>query len=155
MCSAAPGGSQLCIAVEPLLGPPAAPFILDPHNATPLSPPATAQLADKRRELVVVQRVPSLAGINIQVAAAAHVLSEEDDSAEQPGSSSGLKGCSDGCDRLLEYRCGRYLYSPALNTFLPIPGVPTDFAGQLHRVATSRSIQGEGTGWAAAGPPVR
>jgi hypothetical protein len=102
---------------------------------------APLQLVDKRRDLVRVQRVPSFSGINIQVAAT-HVLSEDDAVPDQAAGLSGLKG-GDGYGRLLEYRCGRYLYSEALNTFLPIPGLPADFDGQLHRVASSRNIQSE------------
>ena len=105
---------------------------------------ALLQLVDGARELVPVQRLPAFSGINIQAAAATHVLSE-DDAAEDEHEQHNLKGSSGsstGLDRLLECRCGRYLYSEGLDTFLPVPGLAPGFPGQLHRLA-SRRISGE------------
>ncbi|GAB4820540.1 hypothetical protein N2152v2_007586 [Parachlorella kessleri] len=103
-------------------------------------------LVDGARELVPVQRLPGFSGINIQAAAATHVLSEED-AAEDEQEQHNLKGSgggssSSGLDRLLECRCGRYLYSEGLDTFLPVPGLAPGFAGKLHRLA-SRRISGQ------------
>lgn len=109
------------------------------------------QLVDRRRELVRVQLVPSFTGTVVAGGEPQHVLCDEvlppaaggeDEGGALKGFSGAGSGLSDGLDRLLEYRCGRYLYSEAQATFLPIPGLPTDFASQLHRVATDRSIQG-------------
>lgn len=96
------------------------------------------QLADQRRELVAVQVVPAFSGVQVQ--AGVHVLSEDE---VVEGSAAGSPH-GDGFDRLLEFRCARYLYSPAEDTFLPIPGLAPDFAARLHRIATSKSIQGKG-----------
>ena len=116
------------------------------------------QLVDRRRELVRVHRMPALCGVSVSADArpppATHVLCEEEHEEEHEGGA--LKGggpaaggsCGDGFDRMLEYRCGRYLYSEAQATFLPIPGLPSGFGAQLHRVASSRGIQG---GWPGAG----
>lgn len=52
-----------------------------------------------------------------------------------------LKG-GDGYDRLLEFRCGRYLFHHGKGTFLPVPALPADFGTTLHGVAGSRNIKG-------------
>eukprot|EP00775_Hariotina_reticulata_P010483 gene10483-10642_t len=39
--------------------------------------------------------------------------------------------------RLLEYRCGRYFYVEAADTFMPVPDVPVNFNAQLMNSATA------------------
>ena len=100
-----------------------------------------------------MQKLPaSFGSIDIQAngsssAAAApppHVLSEDElplSSGLAPSDTVALKG-GDGYDRLLEYRCGRYLYNAVQATFLPVPAMPDDFGTTLHAVAGSRNIKG-------------
>lgn len=40
-------------------------------------------------------------------------------------------------ERLLEFRCGRYFYVDAMDTFLPVPDVPKDFNKQLRTSAAA------------------
>lgn len=114
----------------------------------PLHPPPHSQLVDKQQDLVRVQRLASFNSINIQASAGSsgpHVLSEEE--SPMAGSPAGvaditpLKG-GDGYDRLLEYRCGRYLFHHGEATFLPVPALPADFGPALAAVAASRNIKG-------------
>lgn len=85
-----------------------------------------------------------------------HVLSEDESPIASPtvAATAPLKG-GDGYDRLLEYRCGRYLYHHAQATFLPVPDMPHDFAATLHTVAGSRNIKGAATQRGRAGAPSR
>lgn len=110
------------------------------------APAAAPQLADKQQDLVRVQRSASFNSINIQASASVHAHSHvlcEDESPLAPRlpDTAPLKG-GDGYDRLLEYRCGRYLFHHAQGTFLPVPPLPADFAAALAAVAGSRNIKG-------------
>ena len=102
------------------------------------------QLADKQQDLVRVQRSASFNSINIQASASvhSHVLCEDESplAAALPDTAP-LKG-GDGYDRLLEYRCGRYLFHHGQGTFLPVPPLPADFPTGLAAVAGSRNIKG-------------
>jgi hypothetical protein len=108
---------------------------------------------DKQQDLVRVQRMASFNSINIQASSSAshhshsHVLSEDElplaaAAAAAAADTAALKG-GDGYDRLLEYRCGRYLYHHGEATFLPVAAMPADFAATLHTVAGSRNVKGE------------
>jgi hypothetical protein len=115
-----------------------------------LSPLVTVQSVDRQQDLVWVQRLASFNSINIQANGStslhhpSHVLAEEEEELPLAAAAAPLKG-GDGYDRLLEYRCGRYLYHHGRATFLPVPAMPADFATTLHSVAGSRNIKG---GWA-------
>ncbi|EFN58732.1 hypothetical protein CHLNCDRAFT_140417, partial [Chlorella variabilis] len=113
-------------------------------------------LVDRHEDLVRVQKMASFSSISIQANGSAslslsassshhhhhHVLSEDESPIASPtvAATAPLKG-GDGYDRLLEYRCGRYLYHHAQATFLPVPDMPHDFAATLHTVAGSRNIK--------------
>ncbi|KAI3436891.1 hypothetical protein D9Q98_006299 [Chlorella vulgaris] len=107
-------------------------------------------LLDSHQDLVRVHRLASFNSINIQANGTAsqhqahhHVLLDESESPlALADPSAALKG-GDGYDRLLEYRCGRYLYHHGLATFLPVPDMPDDFAAALHSLAGSRNIKGQ------------
>ncbi|PRW55974.1 Ca-transporting ATPase [Chlorella sorokiniana] len=104
-------------------------------------------LADKQQDLVRVQRSASFNSINIQASASvhahAHVLCEDESPlAGRLPDTAPLKG-GDGYDRLLEYRCGRYLFHHGQGTFLPVPPLPADFPTSLAAVAGSRNIKGQ------------
>lgn len=110
------------------------------------------QLVDKQQELVRVQKTASFNSINIQASSGSatgagllptHVLAEDETPVGTPmmADVSLLKG-GDGYDRLLEYRCGRYLYNHAQGTYLPVPAMPADFSATLRGVAGSRNIKG-------------
>ena len=127
--------------------------------------PGAAQLVDKRQDLVRVQRLASFNSINIQASAAgaAHVLADDESptagaAAEALAAGTApLKG-GDGMDRLLEYRCGRYLFHHGEATFLPVPPLPTDFGPALAAVAGSRNVKGaaaRGGGRARGCTPLR
>lgn len=95
---------------------------------------------DKRQDVVPVSRLPSFASISIQ-ASSSPVLHGDDSIAPFPATGIGIKG--DGCDRMLEYRCGRYLYSHSVGTFLPVPSVPEGFIDELMGASNSRRIKGQ------------
>jgi hypothetical protein len=105
---------------------------------------------DRQQDLVRVQKMATLNSINIQAnssatAAAPHHLLVEDESpmaSPTMAATAPLKG-SDGYDRLIEHRCGRYLYHHGQATFLPVPAMPDTFVTTLHTVAGSRNIKGE------------
>lgn len=99
-------------------------------------------LVDKQQEVTRVLRLPSFTSVNIQASAALD-LGDDPAAAFSSTSSSGggLKG--DAVDRMLDYRCGRYLFSDALGTFLPVPPVPEGFIEELNAAATSRRIKGQ------------
>lgn len=128
-----------------------------PPPATPA--PTPLQLVDRHQDLVRVRRLASFNSIDIQASAGGlaahhhHVLSEEESPLAGGGPGAGLswpglaadtaplKG-GDGYDRLLEYRCGRYLFHHGQQTFLPVPAVPPDFGPSLAAVAGSRNVKG-------------
>lgn len=119
-----------------------------PGAPTHSTPPRRPQLADKQQDLVRVQRSASFNSINIQASASvhsAHVLCEDESplagALPLPLDTAPLKG-GDGCDRLLEYRCGRYLFHHGQAAFLPVPPLPADFPASLAAVAGSRNIKG-------------
>lgn len=90
-------------------------------------------LADGRQELVHVTRLPALLSVTISRSPSSpHVLHEDEIQEEDVPV---LKG--DGCDRLLEYRCGRYLFSHAEQTFFPVPGLPKDFPATVRALAAA------------------
>lgn len=93
-------------------------------------------LVDKQQDLVRVSRLASFASINIQASGAVHVHADSGPT----DASAGIKG--DGFDRVLEYRCGRYLFSYATGTFLPVPPVPGGFVEELNAAAVSRRVKG-------------
>ncbi|KAL4457986.1 hypothetical protein ABPG75_012851 [Micractinium tetrahymenae] len=105
---------------------------------------------DKQQELARVQKLASFNSINIQASsaggAATHVLAEDETPVATPTAladvTAALKG-GDGYDRLLDFRCGRYLYHHGQATFLPVPAMPDDFAATLRGVAGSRNIKGQ------------
>ena len=131
-----------------------APSARPPRLRPPLCvPPLCKQLVDKQQDLVRVQRMASFNSINIQASSSAshhahsHVLSEDElplaaAAAAAAADTAALKG-GDGYDRLLEYRCGRYLYHHGEATFLPVAAMPADFAATLHTVAGSRNVKGK------------
>ena len=98
-----------------------------------------------------MQKLASFNSINIQASSSAsshhavHTLCEDESLPGSPDIATAvvaaLKG-GDGYDRLLEYRCGRYLYHHGQATFLPVPAMPDDFGSALHAVAGSRNIKG-------------
>ena len=109
-----------------------------------------------------MQRVASFNSIDIQASSGGgggsggapaprlHVLSEEEDDEVAPlalAAADALKG-TDGCDRLVELRCGRYLYHHAQAAYLPVPALPPDFGAALNALASCRSIKG---GWVRCG----
>lgn len=104
---------------------------------------------DRQQDLVRVQRLASFNSINIQASTSLHVLSEEESpmaaAAAVAAGTAPLKG-GDGMDRLLEYRCGRYLYHHGQATFLPVAALPDDFGGSLAAVAGSRNVKGASRG---------
>lgn len=111
-------------------------------------------LLDKQEELVRVLKMASFNSINIQASssvhqglAGAHVLTDDETPVHTPtaaltAAAAALKG-GDGYDRLLEFRCGRYLYSHGQATFLPVPAMPSDFGTTLCSVTGSRNIKGQ------------
>lgn len=120
---------------------------MQPNHGRPAC--AAMQSVDRQQQLVWVQRLASFNSLNIQANGStslhhpSHVLEEEEEGEELPlaAAAAPLKG-GDGYDRLLEYRCGRYLYHHGRATFLPVPAMPVDFATTLHSVAGSRNIKG-------------
>lgn len=130
--------ARLCDAIACMLG----------------APGPMLQTVDKQQELVRVHKLASFNSINIQASsaggAATHVLVEDETPVATPTAladvTAALKG-GDGYDRLLEFRCGRYLYHHGQATFLPVPAMPDDFSASLRGVAGSRNIKG-GCGWA-------
>lgn len=116
------------------------------------APARLPQLVDKQQDLVRVQKAASFNSINIQ--ASTHMLADDESPlASVAATTAALKG-GDGYDRLLEHRCGRYLFHHGQATFLPVPPSPPDFANALHAVAGSRNIKGAGAGWARQGVAV-
>jgi cation-transporting ATPase 13A3/4/5 len=109
---------------------------------------AVVTLTDGRADLARVRRLPSFASIDVHAAALGG-------GAPAPGGI-GLGGGAaapkgDGLDRLLEFRCARYLYSHAAATFLPVPGTPPGFQGELAAGAAARRVKGQlGDEWARA-----
>lgn len=115
----------------------------------PTCPRPVSQTVDKQQELAHVHKLASFNSINIQassvVVPATHVLAEDETPVATPTAladvTAALKG-GDGYDRLLEFRCGRYLYHHGQATFLPVPAMPDDFPASLRCVAGSRNIKG-------------
>jgi cation-transporting P-type ATPase 13A2 len=101
-------------------------------------------LIDKRRELARVSRMPSFASINIQAnSAAVHVHAGGGGGfglANGTNPAAGVTG--DGFDRMLEYRCGRYIFAYSQGTFLPVPVTPSGFVDELNTAAVSRRVKG-------------
>ncbi|PSC67462.1 hypothetical protein C2E20_8853 [Micractinium conductrix] len=109
---------------------------------------------DLQKELVRVQKLASFNAIDIQASCSTHagslhthVLDEDETPVASPSAfvvdaTAALKG-GDGYDRLLEFRCGRYLFHHGKGTFLPVPALPADFGTTLHGVAGSRNIKGQ------------
>ena len=93
-------------------------------------------LVDKHQDLVRVSRLASFASINIQASGAVHIHAD----ADPINATAGIKG--DGFDRVLEYRCGRYLFSYTEGSFLPVPPVPRGFIDELNAAAVARRVKG-------------
>lgn len=93
------------------------------------------------------ERQPLLGGAAVD-GAAAWEDTEDDEGAYVPptnGGSTAGEGLQDGTtyipgsrqapeDRLLEYRCTRYMYSPVVGSFRAVPAVPRGFTQQVRRV---------------------
>lgn len=97
-------------------------------------------LVDKRQELTRVSRMTSFASINIQASSAAVYVHADGGITNGMNSAAGVTG--DGFDRMLEYRCGRYIYSYSQGTFLPVPATPSGFVDELNTAAVSRRVKG-------------
>lgn len=113
------------------------------------------ELADRRQELVPVSVLSRLQSINVHAGTSSHthagatLLGTSGDTT--PASSSG-SGKVDASERMLDYRCGRYLYSHAEDTFLSVPGMPAGFQQELAAAASARHIKGQLTDeWERAG----
>ncbi len=97
-------------------------------------------LVDKRQELARVSRMPSFASINIQASSAAVHVQAGGGGINGFNPAAGVTG--DGFDRMLEYRCGRYIFSYSQGTFLPVPATPSGFVDELNAAAVSRRVKG-------------
>lgn len=137
---------QMQVACQHLTGTVLLLPLLQTHHECPAY---MVQTVDKQQELARVHKLASFNSINIQASsaggAATHVLAEDETPVATPTAladvTAALKG-GDGYDRLLEFRCGRYLYHHGQATFLPVPAMPDDFAASLRGVAGSRNIKG-------------
>jgi cation-transporting ATPase 13A3/4/5 len=82
----------------------------------------------------------SFASINIQASSAAVNAHTDGGITNGMNPAAGVTG--DGFDRMLEYRCGRYIFSYSEGTFLPVPATPSGFVDDLNTTAVSRRVKG-------------
>ncbi len=99
-------------------------------------------LVDRRQELTRVSRMTSFASINIQASSAAVHVNAGGSNGITNGFNPAAGVTGDGFDRMLEYRCGRYIFSYSQGTFLPVPATPSGFVDELNSAAVSRRVKG-------------
>lgn len=106
-------------------------------------------LADGGQELATVTVLPGvLRSVRISAATSPHLLAEDEElqllgahaSLPSKEHEAGVGGYS---DRLLLYRCGRYVFSAVEQTFVPVPSLPKGFVTLLAHAAAAPNAVGD------------
>lgn len=87
---------------------------------------------DRSKHLVRVSRVPSISSINLQ--------SQADGFFQGMPEASGPSFVANGfgCERILDFRCQRYVYSPESNSFLSVPAMPATLTKDIDAALSLR-----------------